>query len=146
MVVRCTAPGLRALPETVEAFLELRDEWNSGLVAALVSGGHFDENFLLYASVEECCLNVQHVDLVAQLPTKKRVPRPQKKTGAKTTCRTTGVERQSLPWFCLYNLSSGEGKLVVYPADMFLGLSKDPRKKRSGKGVSRRCRGCAGGK
>ena len=67
MVIRCTEPVLRALPETVEAFLELHKEWSSGLIAALVAGGHFDENFLLYVRVEKCCLYVQDVDLVFQV-------------------------------------------------------------------------------
>ena len=66
MVIHCTKPVLRALPETVEAFLELHNEWNSELVAALVAGSHFDENFL-YVSVEKYCLHVQHLDLVVQL-------------------------------------------------------------------------------
>ena len=48
-------------------FLELHDEWNSGLVAVFVAGGHFDENFLIYVSDEKCCLHAQHVDLVVQL-------------------------------------------------------------------------------
>ena len=67
MVIHCTEPVLRALPGTVETFLDLHDEWNSGLVAALVVGGYFDETFLLYVSVEKCCLHVQYVDLVVQL-------------------------------------------------------------------------------
>ena len=65
-MIHCTEPVFRALPKTVEAFLELHDEWNSGLVAALVAGGHLDEPFLLYVSVEKCFLHVLHVDLVLQ--------------------------------------------------------------------------------
>ena len=67
MVIHSTDPVLRALPETVEAVIELYDEWNSRLIATLVARGHFDENFLFYVNVEKCCLHVQNVDLVVQL-------------------------------------------------------------------------------
>ena len=73
-MTHCTRPVLRALPETIDTFFGLHGERNSGFVAALVAGGHFDENFLLYVSVEKCCLHVQHVDLVVQPPRRLQVP------------------------------------------------------------------------
>ena len=51
-----------------------------------------------------------------KLPTKQRAPHSLKRTGAETTCGTTGIGHQSLPWLC-FNAPPPEGgsKLVVYP-------------------------------